>query len=95
MTSRKKPRKLTSDPHNGLSAVNAEAFLKSTPVADVSVLVEYARFIEVQQRRARIIEELTGPKAAETPEAGTATASVDAVTSFVESGAAPGTGDVR
>jgi hypothetical protein len=48
------------------------------------VLVDY-RFIEVQQRRARIVEELRRLEAAETPPAGTATTSVDAVVSSVES----------
>jgi len=64
-------------------------------MAKAPVLVEYARFIEVQQRRARIVEELKGPEAAETPAAGTATAAVDAVEPFVESRTKPGAGDVR
>jgi hypothetical protein len=48
-------------------------------------LVEYARFIEVQQRRARIVEDRRRPEAAETPPTGTTSTSVDAVVSVVES----------
>lgn len=64
-------------------------------MAKLPVLVQYARFIEVQQRRARIVEELRGPEAAETRAIGTATKSVDAAESFVESRTTPGAGDAR
>jgi hypothetical protein len=60
-----------------------------------TVLVEYARFIEVQERRARIVEELRRPEAAETRPTGTANTSVDAVVPVVESRTAAGAVDVR
>ena len=41
------------------------------------ILVEHARFVEVQQRRARVVAELTRPP--ETPAPRTASTSVDQV----------------
>ena len=62
-------------------------------------LVEYARFVEVQQRRARVIEELE--HSSETPAPRRESTSVDAFIDIaqsltpVDASTTRGTGDVR